>query len=210
MAEQAVDLQSWFSNFRRHRGLLVLAATLGAASGAAFVVALPPQYSSQSLVLLPPVQDTGSGTPARNVATEVKVASSDVVLGPAGKAVTPRMSTRKMGESVTITASTDDVLQIQALADTADRAEKLASAVAASELAYLEEAAAPRAAPRPRHSRSAGLTSRRASPLSPPRSMSPASAASRSRPTRRTAGRTPPPWPSSPRSRRTSCCSSTR
>ena len=58
------------------------------------------------------------------------------------------MSTRKMGESVTVSASTQEVIQIQALADTAEKAEELARAVADSELEYLAEAAAPRVAPR--------------------------------------------------------------
>ena len=119
MAEQAIDMRSFFSNFRHHRTAVAAAVLLGAGAGAGLVVAMPPQYSSQSLVLLPPVQASDGGQPtSRNSATEVKIASSDAVLGPAGAKVTPQMSTREVKKTVEISAPTDDVIQVEAYAGT--------------------------------------------------------------------------------------------
>ena len=68
MAEQPIDLKSMFSVLRRHRGCWCSwrcwAPPLARRRGRT-----PPQYSSESIVLLPTVHDQ-AGTPARNVATE--------------------------------------------------------------------------------------------------------------------------------------------
>jgi capsular polysaccharide biosynthesis protein len=139
VAEQAIDMRSFFSNFRHHRTAVAVAVLLGAGAGAGLVVAMPPQYSSQSLVLLPPVQaaDSGGQPTGRNSATEVKVASSDAVLGPAGAKMTPRMSTRDVKKTVEISAPTNDVIQVEAYAGTAAQAEMLARSIAESEVEYL-------------------------------------------------------------------------
>ncbi len=141
MAEQAIDMRSFFSNFRHHRTAVAAAVLLGAGAGAGLVAAMPPQYSSQSLVLLPPVQAADGGQPpSRNSATEVKIASSDAVLGPAGATMAPRMSTREVKKTVDISAPTNDVIQVEAYAGTAAQAEKLARAIADSEVDYLTKA----------------------------------------------------------------------
>ncbi len=137
MAEQSVDLRSTLSTLRRHRRVLVLAALLGTVAGVGFVLLRPPMYTSSSLVLLPPAQNSNGMPVTRNVDTEVRVATSDTVLGPAAEALDPPMSTRKLDRRVVVTASTTDVLKIQGRAETAQGAEAIARAVADSEVDYL-------------------------------------------------------------------------
>ena len=134
-------MRSVFATVRRHWKMLVLATTLGAAAGASLIIVVPPQYTSEALVLLPPAKSVGGQPGVRNPDTEIKIASSDVVLGPAGRAVDPPVSATAIKRMVQIGAPTDDVIQILARADSAARAEALAQAVADSEVSYLKDAA---------------------------------------------------------------------
>jgi len=142
MSEQALDLQSTWAILRRHRRALAAGALIGAAAGVAFVVVRPPMYTSSSMVLLPPAQDSSGEQVEREVLTEVRIASSDVVLGPAGESVSPTISMADLAGLVTITAPTRDVVKIEAEASSAARAEELAQAVAEAEVAYLGGASA--------------------------------------------------------------------
>jgi len=137
MAEQSVDLRSTLSVLRRHRLVLVIAAVIGIAAGVSFVVLRPPQYASSSQVLLPPVQTTDGQTPVRDPQTEIRIATSDGVLRPAGQAVSPKLSVLAMARRVHVSASTSDVLSIQARADTPELAEALAREVAKAEVDYV-------------------------------------------------------------------------
>ena len=134
MAEQSVDLRSTLSILRRHRLVLVIAAVLGVAAGVSFVVLRPPLYSSTSQVLLPPVKTTDGQTPVRDVQTEIRIATSDGVFGPAGQAVTPPLSLQAMARRVHVSAPTTDVISIQARAATPELAEELSRAVATAEV----------------------------------------------------------------------------
>jgi capsular polysaccharide biosynthesis protein len=134
-------MRSVFATVRRHWKVLVLATTLGAAAGASMIIVVPTQYTSESLVLLPPVGSTNGQPGVRNPGTEVRIASSGVVLGPAGRAVDPPLSVQAIKKTVQIGAPTDDVVQFRASADSSERAEALAQAVAESEVDYLNTAA---------------------------------------------------------------------
>ena len=137
MAEQSVDLRSTLSILRRHRLVLVMAALVGVGAGVGFGLLRPPMYASTSQVLLPPGQQSATGTPlARDVNTEIRIATSDEVLGPAGQAVTPPMSIRALAKRVQVSAPTTDVLVLTARADTPARAEALSRALAQAEVDY--------------------------------------------------------------------------
>ena len=140
MAEQAVDVRSWVATLRRHSGLLLAATVLGAAGGATLAIMVPPQFSSRSVVLLPPIQGDDGQPITRDSATAVKVAGSEVVMGPAGRSVSPRLTAREMQKAVDISASTDDVVEFVAHADTARRAQDLAQAAADAEVRYQTKA----------------------------------------------------------------------
>jgi subunit length determinant Wzz-like protein len=139
MSEQALDFQTVLSAMRRHRRLLATFTLLGAVAGGAFVHLRPPQYSSDAQVLLPPEQTSGSGQ-GRDPATDIRVAMSDVVLGPAGAAMSPKLSAAQVRKRVAIGGTTANVLEIRAEGPTAREAEKLALSVATAEVLYQSEA----------------------------------------------------------------------
>jgi capsular polysaccharide biosynthesis protein len=142
MGEQSVDLRSSLGSLRRHRRALVGAAALGAAAGVCSVVLWPPMYTSSSLVLLPPPATDSSGqTVTRDPATEVSIASSDAVLGPAASRLTPPMTVRNLAKQVDVSATTTDVLDIWGSATTRERARQITNAVAGSEVGYVTMAA---------------------------------------------------------------------
>jgi capsular polysaccharide biosynthesis protein len=141
MSEQNVDLRSSLSILRRHRKALAAVAALGAAAGVCFVLLRPPMYASSALVLLPPAQNITGQPVSRDVQTDVEIAGSEAVLGPAGQALDPPMSPRALSQRVDVSAPTTHVLEIRARAETPDRAEDLAQAVAESEVAYVTDTA---------------------------------------------------------------------
>ena len=119
--------------------MLVIAAVLGVAAGLSFVLLRPPLYSSTSTVLLPPVKTVDGQTPVRDVQTEIRIATSDGVFGPAGQAVTPPLSVQAMARHVHVSAPTSDVISIQARAATPELARALSRAVASAEVDYVDE-----------------------------------------------------------------------
>ena len=141
MSEQTVDLRSSISILRRHRRALAVVAALGAAAGVCFVLLRPPMYTSAAVVLLPPAQNTTGQPVTRDVETDVEIAGSEAVLRPAGKSLSPGMSVRDLSRRVEVTAPTTHVLQIEAHAETPERAEAIAQAVAQSEVSYVSSAA---------------------------------------------------------------------
>lgn len=144
MAEQSLDVGRVWVQVRTHRRLLVVVALIGACLGLISVAVLPPTYTSDTRVLMPPLPSSGGQAAERDGQTEVQVARSDVVLGPAGQSLTPPLTVRDLGEQVEVRALTPSVLQIVAEADSAERAEAIADAVAEAELAYLGQAVSTR------------------------------------------------------------------
>ncbi|WP_406832179.1 hypothetical protein ABEG17_04960 [Pedococcus sp. KACC 23699] len=141
MTEQIIDLRSAWAIVRRRAGVLVLAGAVGAAAGGAAVYVRPPAFSSTSLVLLPPPPQGSSGVGAHSIDTQVQIASSEAVLGPAGRALRPRLTAPEVGVRVDVEPKTSDVLQMTATGATAQEAQALAEAVATAEVDYLKAAA---------------------------------------------------------------------
>jgi capsular polysaccharide biosynthesis protein len=140
MSEQALDLQSVLSTMRRHRRLLVALTLAGGLAGAVMLHARPPMYVSSAEVLLPPPPPSSTGA-GRDPATDISVALSDVVLGPAGYHVSPHLTDSEVRKRVSVSAPTSDVLRVEASGPTARAAESLAGAVADAELEYQADAA---------------------------------------------------------------------
>ncbi|NYD43075.1 Wzz/FepE/Etk N-terminal domain-containing protein [Nocardioides panaciterrulae] len=140
MPEQ-MDVRSAFSLIRRRRRWLAAIAILGALLGVAFVTWKPPLYTSTSKVLLPvrQIQANGEQT-AWEASTQVSIAESDAVLGPAASAVSPALSRREVHSLVSVSAPTPDVLDITAHGTSGAAATALARAVAQAEIAYQQEA----------------------------------------------------------------------
>ncbi|ANH36560.1 Chain length determinant protein [Nocardioides dokdonensis FR1436] len=142
MAEQALDLRVVWSVLRRHLRLLAVAALLGAVAGVALATWRPPVHTSTSMVLLPLASDSGVGRAERDAETEVRVATSDLVLGEAGLRLSPELPLAKMAQHVTVSASTPDVLRFTARHTDAELAQAMAQEAAAAELRYVGSAAA--------------------------------------------------------------------
>jgi capsular polysaccharide biosynthesis protein len=141
MSEQTVDLRSGLSILRRRRKALALVAVLGVAAGVAFVLLRPPMYASSAIVLLPPAQNITGQPVTRDVQTDVEIAGSEAVLGPAGRSLDPPASPRALSRRVEVSAPTTDVLEIRARADEPGRAEDIAQAVAEAEVAFVTDTA---------------------------------------------------------------------
>lgn len=140
MAEP-VDLRSVASLIRRRWRLLTTVALAGAVVGVALVTVRPPLYTSTSQVLLPPASAQANGEKAAwEATTQVSIAESDAVLGPASRSVTPSLSRREIRRLVQVSAPTADVLTIRARGSSEATAEALARAVAEAEVAYQAEA----------------------------------------------------------------------
>ena len=140
MSEQTVDLRSTLSGLRRHLRVLIGAAVLGAALGIGSVVLWPPTYSSSSLVLLPQ-KAVGQSQMTDAVKTDVQIAVSDSVLGPAARSLEPPMSRRALARHVQVVAVTPLVLRISAKADDPTRAQQIARAVASSDVIFVTKSA---------------------------------------------------------------------
>lgn len=141
MSQQVVDVRSVWAILRRHWKALVVAAVLGAGLGVGVTLQRPPTYSSTSMVLLPATANNASSSTAHDIATQVQIAGSVSVLGPAAEAMSPPMSVTEVEDRVEVTAPTSDVLQFTAQGQTAEQAEALAKAVAEAHVSYLDNAA---------------------------------------------------------------------
>ena len=135
MSEQPLDLQTVLSTMRRHRRLLAALTLAGAVAGGVLVQVRPPTYTSSVQVLLPPPPDASSGA-GRDSATDVRVALSDVVVKPAGEAVTPKLAPSQVRDRMTVDAPSANVLRMVAEGRTPAAAEALAGALARAETAY--------------------------------------------------------------------------
>jgi capsular polysaccharide biosynthesis protein len=135
MNEQALDFESVLSTMRRHRRLLAAISLAGALAGAALVHLHPPLYRSSVQVLLPPPAHANAGQ-GRDSATDIRVALSDVVLGPAGNETKPKLSPDAVRERVEVDAPSPNVLRMVARGATVESAENLAAALGRAEVAY--------------------------------------------------------------------------
>jgi capsular polysaccharide biosynthesis protein len=139
MAE-LLDVRSVISLVRRRLRLLAVIALLGLLLGVSLVTWHPPLYTSTSKVLLPdrPVQANGERA-TWDASTQVSIAESDAVLGPAARAVSPTLSRSEIRSRVRVSAPTPDVVSISARGTSSAAAVALAQAVAESEVAYQAE-----------------------------------------------------------------------
>jgi capsular polysaccharide biosynthesis protein len=136
VSEQALDVHAVLSILGRMRWTIATTGLLGAVVGVLFVLAHPPLYVSHSSVLLPPDPSSAAG---RDMPTEVRILTSDSVLGKARTKVRPALTRDQIAASVTASSPSLDVLDIEARGGTAEAAEALADAVAQAEVDYEAE-----------------------------------------------------------------------
>jgi hypothetical protein len=138
MADRTLDLQTALSGLRRHRGILIAAALLGALLGAGSVLLWPPLYVSSSLVLLP-TRVADPDQMAELVKTDMRIATSDAVLGRAARTLRPRTSVEDLARQVEVTPVTPLILEVQGRSDDPEQAEAISRSVAAADVAYVSE-----------------------------------------------------------------------
>jgi hypothetical protein len=136
VSEQPLDSKAFLGIIKRRRFAVGAVAVVGLSAGLALGVLRPPMPTARALVILPPTALTGTGTPVRDMQTEVIIATSTPVLAAAGSSVSPPISPTELKHDVAVTAISQDVLQIQAGAAGADEAVRLTNAIATDYIAY--------------------------------------------------------------------------
>jgi capsular polysaccharide biosynthesis protein len=137
MEEQPLDLRAAFRAVRRRWLLVAALVAIGLGAGTAYAVKTPPMPEARSLVLLPPSAVTGNPGPSPYTQTQEIIATSAPVLSAAGASVSPPLDATSLRSDVTVTAPSQDVLQINVRAQTLSKAERLADAVATNYIAYV-------------------------------------------------------------------------
>jgi capsular polysaccharide biosynthesis protein len=141
MGEQVVDLRNGAAVLRRYWLAILLVGLLGAVAGAGVPLLRTPMYTSTSEVLLPtPITQTQNTT--TDSGTQVQIAGSETVLGPAGAKAAPGLTLKQLKKRVSVSAPSDQTLSFSAQAPTKGGAQFLAYELAKAELAYTAEAAA--------------------------------------------------------------------
>jgi capsular polysaccharide biosynthesis protein len=116
-------------------------AVVGMALGVLYVVLVPAQLSSTTLLLFP----QASGLPSQNgedtTTTQVHIARSTPVLDRAGKAVRPALSGAEVQQRVKVAARTANLIEIQGFSRNAQQARALSQAVAEAYIATLNSTA---------------------------------------------------------------------
>jgi len=136
-SEQPLNLRHYWRALRRYRAVVVVLFLLGLGGGLAVLEHSPATSEARALVLVPASFDTGLGHPALDLATQVIIAGSNPVLAGARASVTPPMPIAELRSDLTVSALSDEVLQIQVDAAPAADAVKLADAVATGYVAYV-------------------------------------------------------------------------
>lgn len=130
MSEQPLDLRASVRAIWWRRRLLGALAGIGLVGGLAYGVIRPPLPSAVALVLLPPTSLNSSGAPTRDVNTEILIATSNPVLVPAGKSVSPPIAAATLKHQVVVTSLSQDIFQIKVHASSGTDAKRIADAVA--------------------------------------------------------------------------------
>ncbi|MEX1007269.1 MAG: hypothetical protein WD271_05430 [Acidimicrobiia bacterium] len=133
MTDGAVDARGALRAIGRRWRVVVALTALGAVVGLVYAPSRPSWQTARSLVLLPPTASASSGRPARDVDTQVLIASSAPVLAGAARAINTPLNFKAQ---VDVSALTTDILAIRARAHSSKDAIALANAVAHSYVDY--------------------------------------------------------------------------
>jgi uncharacterized protein involved in exopolysaccharide biosynthesis len=144
MAEQVMDVRSSAAFLRQRWRTIAAMTALGIAAGALYVVLIPAQLSSTTLLLF--AQASGLPTPGQEspTDTQVLIVRSTPVLNKAGALVKPALSGAEVQRRVKVDAKTSNLIEIQASSRDARQAQTLSQAVADSYIATLNATKQPR------------------------------------------------------------------
>ena len=139
MINQFASIKTYASALRRRKRTLAVAAVVGLALGAAYVVVEPAPLTSTTLVLLPtPALADSSNS---DVNTQSRIATSASLLEQAGQTVDPILPVRRVEKMVDVTAPTNQLLEIEATSTDGAEAQALSQAVADGYVNYVRDTA---------------------------------------------------------------------
>jgi uncharacterized protein involved in exopolysaccharide biosynthesis len=136
MTEQPLDLRRVWAAIRHDRVVFLACLAAAIVGSLVFSVIKPPAYSARALVLLPASSVDSSGEPSRDIATQVRIASSADVVQIAANKLKPKPRVADLVKHVHVTAPTPDILQVSGRASSRGRAIAVANAVADSYVVY--------------------------------------------------------------------------
>jgi capsular polysaccharide biosynthesis protein len=139
MAEQVMDTRSVGAVIRRGWRWITAFAVAGAALGAVYVIEIPPQLSSTTVLLLPASSAGTDPNQQSSTETQVHIAGSIPVFARAAKAVKPALTVAEVQKRVTVDSSISNLIEIHASSPEASQAEALSQAVADAYLATLKD-----------------------------------------------------------------------
>jgi capsular polysaccharide biosynthesis protein len=134
--EQVLNLRESLRVVMRYRRVVGVIALVGLIIGLGVAFATPTLVSAKNLVLLPSSPTSSSGTPQRDIQTDVEIALSPTILVPAAKKAGVDLPYNSLSHRVVITSITDDIISIVAKAPSPAQAEKFANAIASQFLNY--------------------------------------------------------------------------
>lgn len=133
---QGLDLRRSLTAMSRRRVPLLALVAVGIVGGVLVAVLQPPTFVARSSVLLAQSSVDASGTPVRDMETEVNIARSAEILAQAGAAFDPPAVPEALRGRIRVEAASSDILEVQAEAGSASRAAMEADAVASSYVNY--------------------------------------------------------------------------
>lgn len=136
MSQQVLDVRGFLQAVRRYWKVVILAAAVGLAAGAAFTLVRPPMLVSKAVIVLP-------ASASRYIATQTVVAGSDPVLSEAIPNIDRGWSVTTLRRRINVTSPTPNLIQISAQGTTAAQAEDIANAVANSYVSYVSSTTSP-------------------------------------------------------------------
>lgn len=136
MSQQVLDVRGFLQAVRRYWKVVILAAAVGLAAGAAFTLVRPPMLVSKAVIVLP-------ASASRYIATQTVVAGSDPVLSEAIPNIDRGWSVTTLRRRINVTSPTPNLIQISAHGTTAAQAEDIANAVANSYVSYVSSTTSP-------------------------------------------------------------------
>lgn len=138
MQEQQLDLRGTWKAVRRRRWLVVFLVAFGLGAGVAYATKNAPAPAARALVLLPPNAFTSNPGTSPYTKTQEIIVSSARVLSDAVAAVYPPVTPENLSRDLSVSAPSQDVLQITVRGKTSHWAERMANAVAASYISYVD------------------------------------------------------------------------
>jgi capsular polysaccharide biosynthesis protein len=136
VTEQPVDLRRVWAAIGRARVSFGACVAVALLLAALFTVAKPPPHKARALVLLPTSSLDSGGQNGRDVATQVRIASSADVLANAAAKLRPSPRISQLARNVHVSAPTPDIIEFDAKDPSGPRAMAIVNSVADSYVAY--------------------------------------------------------------------------